>query len=108
MYFISRASETSLQINVIIFIISLVDNYLSLTLHSFSFVFSWVENKKVCDRLISVGDHIKKLIEFWESLPKNKRPSSKSYLNLKLPTEDPLMEFLSFVAGFVEPCLQKY
>ena len=43
----------------------------------------WVENKRVCDRLIEIWDNIIKIVGFWSKLPKSKQPSSKSYVSVK-------------------------
>ena len=74
--------------------------------------FRWVENKKVADQLIEIWHNIKKLVAHWEKLPKYKRPSSKSYANVKAAVEDPMtpakLMFFSFVGGILQPILVKY
>ena len=74
--------------------------------------FRWVENKKVLDRLIEVWNNVKKMVAFWEGLPKSKRISSKSYLTVTDSVGDPLfiarLQFFSFVSNIVEPVLKKY
>ena len=76
------------------------------------FFFSWVENKEVADRMIEILDNLVKLLEFWERLPKSKRPKSKSYEKVKCALVDPLLivkhNFFSYVAGMVEPFLKKF
>ena len=52
--------------------------------------FRWIENKKASDRLSEVWDNVKKMVAFWEGLPKSKRPSSRSYLTVKDSVGDPL------------------
>ena len=58
-----------------------------------------------------MGKH-KSLVKHWESKPKSKRPSSKSYENLKAAVNDPLttakLQFFSFVAGILQPFLKSY
>ena len=46
--------------------------------------------KRVCNQLISLWENITALSKFWESLPKKKRPSSKSYINVKKAVDDDL------------------
>ena len=50
----------------------------------------WVENKKVSDQLILLWENIISLSKLWDSLPKKKRPSSKSYINVKKMVFDDL------------------
>ena len=54
--------------------------------------FSWVENKTVTICLNEVWDDLDKLSSFWHSLPKSKRPSSKSYHTLKASLDDKLIQ----------------
>ena len=81
-------------------------------MYTFVCFFRWVENKKASDRLIEVWDNVKKMVAFWEGLPKSKRPSSKIYLALKDSVGDPLftakLQFFSFVSNIVESFLKKY
>ena len=42
----------------------------------------------VAERLIETWPNIEKTCKFWDSLPKSKRPSSKSYLNLQNAVQD--------------------
>ena len=62
--------------------------------------------------MIEIWHNIKKLVAHWEKLPKYKRPSSKSYANVKAAVEDPMtpakLTFFSFVAGILQPILVKY
>ena len=41
---------------------------------------SWIDDSNVAERAIEIRNNILKIFKFWESLPKHKRPSSKSYL----------------------------
>ena len=74
--------------------------------------FRWVENSKSAARLIEIWDNIGKLLTFWKSLPKSKRPKCKSYETLKVAFDDHLMipklQFFNYVANIVEPFLRKY
>ena len=71
-----------------------------------------MDNKRVSDRLISLWQNIIAISRFWENLPKNKRPSSKSYVNVKTAIADDLtvtkLTFFSYVASLMEPYLKKY
>ena len=82
------------------------------SMYIFVSFFRWVENKKALDRLIEVWDNVKKMVAFWEGLPKSKQPSSKSYLAVKDSVGDPFFitkfQFFSFVSNIVEPFLKKY
>ena len=53
-----------------------------------------------------------KIVKFWESLPKSKRPSSKSFINTQTATHDILtpakLSFFSYLAGLLKPYLLKY
>ena len=74
--------------------------------------FRWVENKIFLDRMIEVLNDVKKIVQFWENLPKSKLPNSKSYINLNISFDDPLvivkLHFFSYVAGIVEPFLKQF
>ena len=54
-------------------------------------IYSWAEDLTFTERLLSIWNDIKKLIKFWESLPKSKRPSCKSYNHLTNAVSDILM-----------------
>ena len=75
-------------------------------------MFRWVENKRVATRLIDIWENIKKVYAFWESMPKSKRPSSKSYFNVQESLDDELiiakLQFFVYVAGIVEPFLTAF
>ena len=45
--------------------------------------FSWVEDVPAAERLLTIWDNITKLVKYWEALLKAKRPSSKSYMNVR-------------------------
>ena len=72
----------------------------------------WVDNKRDLDRLISLWENIISISRFWESLPKKKRPTSKSYLAVKSAIADDLtvskLIFFSYVASLMEPYLRMY
>ena len=78
----------------------------------FYLIYSWVEDLPVAERLLSIWNDIKKLIKFWKSLPKSKRPSCKSYNHLMNAVSDILMpakiQFFCFIAGIMQPFLTKY
>ena len=44
----------------------------------------------VAERLLEIWENIGKLVNYWEKLPKSKRPSSTSYINVKLAVHDVL------------------
>ena len=75
-------------------------------------MFRWVENKRVVTCLIDIWENIKKVYTFWESMPKSKRPSSKSYFDFQESLDDELiiakLQFFVFVAGIVEPFLTAF
>ena len=72
----------------------------------------WVEDEKVASRALDIWDDVKKIVKHWESLPKYKRPSSKSYATLLEATKDPLfpskLHFFSNIAKAVSPFLRMY
>lgn len=72
----------------------------------------WIEDEKVAIRAINIWDNILKLYKFWESLPKSKRPTCKSYETLLLATKDQLiiakLNFFSTVAQKLRPFLEIY
>ena len=74
--------------------------------------FRWVEDRKGADRLIEIWHNIKNLVAHWEKLPKYKRPSSKSYAQVKAAVEDLItpakLTFFSIVAEILQPILVKY
>ena len=62
--------------------------------------------------MISVWENIVSISRFWVGLPKKKRPSSKSYVNVKSAIADDLavskLTFFSYVASLMEPYSRKY
>ena len=74
--------------------------------------FRWVEDKPVAERLVDLWPNVAKIVRYWESLPKSKRPSSKSYSNVLSAVTDNLtpakLHFFSYVAGIFQPFLTKY
>ena len=75
------------------------------------FCFRWVEDKPVSERLLELWPSIVKMVNYWEGLPKSKRPSSKSYVNVFSAVNDNLtpvkLHFFSFVASIFQPFLVK-
>ena len=71
----------------------------------------WVDNKRVSDQLVSLWENIITLSKFWESLPKKKRSSSTSYVNVKKVVDDDLtvskLSFFSYITSLMEPYLRK-
>ena len=70
------------------------DDYTSITGNdNFPYYFRgtrWFDSKRISDQLISLWKNIIALSKFWESLPKKKRLSSKSYVNVKKAVDDDL------------------
>ena len=67
----------------------------------------WVEDKKVADRLLKLWGNLTKIIN-WQSLPKSKRPSCKSYEHVKAGTNGVLTPLkLSFFI-FLHHCLNHF
>ena len=66
----------------------------------------------MAERLIEIWSNIKHLAKFWLSLPKSKRPSSKSYEVVVEAVADPLvvakLHFFSYVASLLKPYLKKF
>ena len=61
--------------------------------------FRWVEDKPVAERLVDLWPNVAKIVCYWESLPKSKEPSSKSYSNVLSAVIDNLTpEKLHFLA----------
>ena len=62
--------------------------------------------------MMELLNDVKKIGQFWENLPKSKLPNSKSYINLNISFDDPLvivkLHFFSYVAGVVEPFLKQF
>ena len=73
---------------------------------------SWIENKMVAIRLNKIWDDLDKLHTFWDSLPKSKRPYSKSYYTLKAALDGKLIpgkiHFFEHIASITEPYLKRY
>ena len=66
-----------------------------------------MENKNAADRLIEIWDNIKQVCQFWDTLPKQKQPQSKSYKNVRDALANPFilakLHFFSYVSAIVEP-----
>ena len=62
-------------------------------------------------RLIEIWPNIKRQVKFWQSLPKSKRTSSKSYEIVVEAVADPLvvakLHFFSYAASLLKPYLNK-
>ena len=69
----------------------------------------WVEDKEVADRLIDIWTCMVKLVEYYEGLYKSKRPSCKSYTDVKAATHDILtvekLQGFSYIASLLLPTL---
>ena len=80
--------------------------------YSVIILFHWVENKTVAIPLNKIWDDFDKLYTFWDSLPKSKRPSSKSYHTLKATMDEKLtpakLHFFEHVASIIELYLKRY
>ena len=78
----------------------------------FCLIYSWVDHLPVPERLLSIWNDIKKLIKFWERLPKSKQPSCKSCNHLTNAVSDILMpakvQVFCFISGIMQPFLTKY
>ena len=64
----------------------------------------------MAERLIEIWSNIKHLAKFWLSLPKSKRPSSKSYEVVVEAVADPLVVaklHFSYVASLLKPYLNQ-
>ena len=76
------------------------------------YLFSWVVNKIVAERLIEIWPNIMKLVNHWLGLKKSDRPSSKSFFTVSSAVDDILLpaklSFFSFIAGILEPYLKAY
>ena len=72
----------------------------------------WIEDSNVAERAIEIWDNILKIFKFWESLPKHKRPSSKSYLIVQEATRYDMvlakLHFFASVANLFKPFLTAY
>ena len=76
------------------------------------FHFRWLEDQAVTDRLKEIWPHITKVVRHWESLPKSRRPNSKSYDVAVKGAKDGLtvtkLSFFDFIAGLLKPYVTKY
>ena len=72
----------------------------------------WVEDVVVADQLIEIWDGIIKVVRYWEKLPKNKQPASKSFLKVQEDVNDKFavakFQYFSFVDTFFKSLLTKY
>ena len=71
----------------------------------------WIEDSDVAERAIEIWDKILKLFKFWESLPKHKRLSSKSYLIQEATRDNVILAKLHFfasVANLLKPFFTVY
>ena len=68
-----------------------------------------IEDSDVAESSIEIWDNILKIFKFWESLPKHKRPSSKSYSIVQEATRDNMilakLQFFTSVANLHKPFL---
>ena len=74
--------------------------------------YRWVEKKQFADRLLPIWPNIKKIVKFWERLPKSKKPASKSCLNVVDAVNDHFITvkhaLFCYLSSLVEPFLEKY
>ena len=74
--------------------------------------FCWVEDILVAERFLTIWNDIMRLVKYWEALPKAKRPSSKSYMNVKIAVANDLipakLKLFCFIIEIVKPFLIKY
>ena len=79
-------------------------------MYDFYSVVRWIEDQHVAERLIETLPNIKRLVKFWQSLPKSN--SSKSYEVVVEAVADPLvvgkLHFVSYVASLLKPYLKKF
>ena len=72
----------------------------------------WIEDSDVAERAIKILDNILKIFKFWESLPKHKWPSSKSYLIVQEAKRDNMilakLHFFASFANLLNPFLTAY
>lgn len=52
---------------------------LTVLIFFFLLYYRWVENKVLSDNLIELWPSLKKIVWYWNKLPKSKQPKSKSY-----------------------------
>ena len=66
----------------------------------------WIEDQKVALRAIEIWDNVCQMCRFWESLPKRKRPSCKSYQTVLSATKDLLtlvkFHFFSHITNILQ------
>ena len=71
-----------------------------------------MEDQAVANQLKEIWPHITKMVRHWESLPKSRRPNSKSYDVTVKGAKDELtvakLSFFSFIAGLLKPYLTKF
>ena len=72
----------------------------------FSFIFTFTQCKLLIRNIFLLTS------DFWGSLPKNKRPSIKSDINVKKAVDDDVtkskLSFFSYLASLMEPYLRRY
>ena len=72
----------------------------------------WIEDQSVAERAVKIWLNLVKVIKYWESLCKSKRPKNSSYETLVLHYKDPLMiakfHFFSYVAGIFKSYLVSF
>ena len=81
-------------------------------MNDFYSVVRCIDDQFVAERLIEIWPSIKLLVKFWQSFPKSKRPSFKSYEVVVETVADPLvvakLRFCSYVASLLKPYLKKF
>ena len=72
----------------------------------------WCDDKKAAERLIIILPSILKIVNHWESLPKSKLPSCKSYEFVGNPVKNDLsfarLEFFNYLTSMFKPFLKIY
>lgn len=72
----------------------------------------WVEDKCAAERLLEIQANIVKLVDYYDSLPKYKQPSFKTYIHVKNAVSDPFTKsklyYFSYIAGLLQPFLKIY
>ena len=72
----------------------------------------WIEDRPVADRLLEIWPEIVKVVNYWNSLPKSKQPTCKTFITLVNAVNDLLtplkVSFFSYFASLLHPFLVKY
>ena len=72
----------------------------------------WIEDEPVALRAVEIWENVKKIVRYWESLPKSKQPSSNCYMTVRDAMNDefaiPKFQFFSSIAALLKPFLTAY